>query len=244
MDERKEMQDKVGSYEATIEVKRSESEMKKNELTQKKKKTTPQARSVRFFFFNKPFLEFVVVSSVIRRRQRLFLQLGDLHVNMKERPTLKLRERVLLFVLRVHKVHHPLHRVESLRRGRHRRGKAVRVAVKDVHALLPLPRQRKREILIRRRHVVRDARVVTPPPGEVRRGLIRGRGGERGERGRGGRTVRTGSLDARWGVQRHATGGGRPHAHRGRQVAVSGAAAATGTGSTVTAAPVRIRTTG
>ena len=122
------------------------------------------------------FLEFVV-SSVITRRQRLFLQLSDLHVNVKERPALKLWERIFLFELRVHKVHDLLHRLESLGRGGNGRGEAVRVAVKDVHALLPQPRQGKRKVLIRGRHVVRDARVVVPP-GDVRRRLIRGRGGE------------------------------------------------------------------
>ena len=115
-------------------------------------------------------------------------------------------------------MHDFLHRVESIRRSRRRRGEALRVAVKDVHALLPLSGQGQRVLLIRRRHVVRDARVV--PTGEVRRGLIGRRGRERGQRGRGC-PVRAGSLDARWGVrcQRHATGGGL-HAHRGRQAAV------------------------
>jgi hypothetical protein len=56
-----------------------------------------------------PFLKFVV-SSVLRRCQRLLLQLCDLHVNMEERPALKLWQRIFLLVLRVHKMHHLLYR--------------------------------------------------------------------------------------------------------------------------------------
>ena len=48
-----------------------------------KKKPHSQTRSV-------PFFSESVVSRVLCRRQRLSFQFGNLHVNMKERPALKL----------------------------------------------------------------------------------------------------------------------------------------------------------
>src|ERR1700761_429468 len=135
---------------------------------------------------------------------------------MEERAALKLGQRCFLLVLRVHKVHDLLHGFQSFHSRGDRWGEALRVTVKDMHALLPLPWEGWWILLRRRRHVVRDARVV--PASEVSWRLVRRCRGDRGERRRGD-PIRAGSLNAR----RDRNTGGGFHAHWGGQAAVRAA---------------------
>ena len=64
-------------------IRRDDDYRREKRMKWKKKNPAPR-RGVSLFF-----LEFVV-GSVLCRRQRLSLQLSDLHVNMKKRPTLTL----------------------------------------------------------------------------------------------------------------------------------------------------------